>query len=304
MIAEVLAAAGVREAEWTPLADATFNTAYRIRPPGLVVKVSPPPDAPALTYERGLLRTEALFCETAASTVPVPHVVHTDFSGRLVDGDVLVMTELPGDNWASRRLSPAERAALRAELGGLVARLHRISGTGFGYPGRLSPSWRTAFTAMLDAVLADAERFAAALPVPLDHLRTTLEHSTGVLSDVRTPVLVHFDLWPGNILLGDSGITGFVDGERAFWGDPLADLVSTALFGDIERDPGFVHGYREAGGDLVFDDAARVRLALYRCYLYLIMLVETVPRGSGDSAATRLAAAQLRRALTFLGRSS
>lgn len=304
MIAGVLAAAGVREAEWTPLTGATFNTAYRVRPPGLVVKVSPPPDAPALTYERGLLRAEALFCETAATAVPVPRVVHTDFSGRLVDGDVLVMTELPGDSWAAHRVPPAERAALRTELGGLVARLHRITGTGFGYPDRLSPSWRTAFAAMLDAVLADAERFAAALPVPLDRIRTTLMARTDVLSEVRTPVLVHFDLWPGNILLGDSGITGFVDGERAFWGDPLADLVSTALFGDIERDAAFRRGYREAGGELVFDDAARVRLALYRCYLYLIMLVETVPRGGGAPATIQLASAHLRRALTFLGRSS
>ncbi|WP_409179634.1 phosphotransferase family protein [Amycolatopsis sp. VS8301801F10] len=302
MIADVLGEAGVRQAEWTPLTGATFNTAYRVRPPELVVKVSPPPDAPALTYERGLLRTEARFYELAAAAVPVPRVVHTDFSGRLVDGDVLVMTELPGDSWATRRLPPAERAARRTELGGLVAGLHRITGTGFGYPGRLSPSWRTAFTAMLAAVLADAERFAVALP--LDQIRTTLLARTGVLSAVRTPVLVHFDLWQGNILLGDSGITGFVDGERAFWGDPLADLVSTALFGDIERDADFCRGYRDAGGDLVFDDAVRVRLALYRCYLYLIMLVETVPRGCGAPAAIQLATAHLRRALAFLGRFS
>ncbi|WP_406636011.1 phosphotransferase [Amycolatopsis sp. WGS_07] len=304
MIAEVLAAAGVRQAKWTPLSGASFNTAYRIRPPGLVVKVSPPPDAPALTYERGLLRTEALFYETAAAAVPVPRVVHTDFSRRLVDGDVLVMTELPGDSWAARRVPPTKRAALRAELGSLVARLHRITGTGFGYPSAVSSSWRTAFTAMLDAVLADAERFSAALPVPISQVRTTLMASTAVLAEVRTPVLVHFDLWPGNILLGESGITGFIDGERAFWGDPLADLVSLALFGDIERDADFVRGYREAGGALVFDDAARVRLALYRCYLYLIMLVETVPRGGGAPATIRLADAHLRRALTFLGRSS
>ncbi len=51
------------------------------------------------------------------------------------------------------------------------------------------------------------------------------------------PVLVHFDLWPGNILVerpaaGEARIGGLVDGERMFWGDPLADFVSLALLGE------------------------------------------------------------------------
>ncbi|MFF1835420.1 hypothetical protein ACFVXE_14600 [Streptomyces sp. NPDC058231] len=38
-------------------------------------------------------------------------------------------------------------------------------------------------------------------------------------------------------------------------------------------------GYEEGSGrPMVFDASVRLRLALYRCYLYLIMLVETVPR--------------------------
>ncbi|MCE0445764.1 hypothetical protein LT493_14900 [Streptomyces tricolor] len=51
-----------------------------------------------------------------------------------------------------------------------MARLHRLTGPGFGYPsgalGPLAPDWRTAFTAMLDAVLADARDYAAELPRP------------------------------------------------------------------------------------------------------------------------------------------
>ena len=87
--------------------------------------------------------------------------------------------------------------------------------------------------------------------------------------------LVHFDLWQGNILLEDNRISGLIDGERAFWGDPLAEMVSLALFDDIERDESFLAGY----GEVDFDAASRWRLAAYRAYLYLIMLIETVPRG-------------------------
>lgn len=64
-----------------------------------------------------------------------------------------------------------------------------------------------------------------------------------------------------------------------FWGDPLAEFVSLNLFGEPEDDAALLDGYRAGGGDTGFDTAARLRMALYRCYLYLIMLVEAVPRG-------------------------
>jgi fructosamine-3-kinase len=64
-----------------------------------------------------------------------------------------------------------------------------------------------------------------------------------------------------------------------FWGDPVADFVSLALFGDMEDDADFLSGYAAVAGPPPFDESVRLRLALYRAYLYLIMLVETAPRG-------------------------
>jgi aminoglycoside phosphotransferase (APT) family kinase protein len=99
---------------------------------------------------------------------------------------------------------------------------------------------------------------------------------------VTTPVLVHFDLWDGNILVESSPagrrVGALIDAERAFWGDPLAEFVSLALFADIEQDLAFLQGYRAAGGTAAFDRAARQRLSLYQAYLYLIMWVEAAPR--------------------------
>ncbi len=111
----------------------------------------------------------------------------------------------------------------------------------------------------------------------------TVRAALPALDEVTTPRLVHFDLWNGNILVDRPAgqgprIGGLIDGERMFWGDPLADFVSLALLGDIRRDQAFLAGYREAGGRAEFDAPARLRLALYRTYLYLIMVAETVPR--------------------------
>ena len=158
--------------------------------------------------------------------------------------------------------------------------------------GALRETWRAAFLDMVNAVLADAETFAVTLPRPIADILQWFDDRAAALDEVTTPVLVHFDLWDGNILVesGPAGprIGALIDAERAFWGDPLAEFVSLALDGDIERDTAFLDGYRAAGGAIAFDTAARQRLSLYRAYLYLIMWVETAPRGFGQELLDRI----------------
>ena len=77
-------------------------------------------------------------------------------------------------------------------------------------------------------------------------------------------------------------IGALIDAERAFWGDPLAEFVSLALLADINDDPAFLAAYRDAGGPATLDETSGIRLALYRAYLYLIMLIEAEPRGFGE----------------------
>lgn len=279
----------------------TFNTVYRLGladGSGAILKLAPGPAAPLLQYERGILRTEARFYQEARhrTGVPVPEVLHIGFGQRSVEGDFLLLSELPGTPWhGHRHLGDATTRRLRYELGGLIAELHTMTGTTFGYPEEsiapLCPTWRPAFLAMVEAVLADAERFAVQLPRPTAHIHDAVVAAADVLGQVPTAVLVHFDLWDGNILLdqhsGALRISGIIDAERAFWGDPVADFVSLALFADIEEDTAFLAGYRAAGGQVQFDQSLRDRLRLYRIYLYLIMLVEATPRGYSGARHTR-----------------
>ncbi|MEV5104512.1 phosphotransferase family protein [Streptomyces massasporeus] len=285
----ILRAAGLdpgRLAHLAPLTGGTYNTVEELRLTDggrYVLKVPPAAAVPGLRHEKRLLVSEAEFYRSAARAgVPAPHEVSTG-------DDFLLMTAVPGEPWDGM-LTDTEQLALRTELGRQVARLHRVTGPGFGYPsgalGPLAPDWRTAFTAMFDAVLDDARRYGARLPRPVDAVARAAASAYGALDEVTDPCLVHFDLWRGNILVdrtdGQARIGGLIDGERMFWGDPLADFVSLALLGDIRKDEEFLAGYREAGGRARFDTAARLRLALYRAYLYLIMLTETVPREADE----------------------
>ncbi len=307
-LARVLAALGAGErdiASRVTLTGGTYNTVTRVTLTDgrdWVVK-TPPPHTAALRYERDLLVNEVTFYTAAARAggPVIPRVVRSEADPASPTGAYLVMTARPGRPWHEAGLTAdaGDEPRLRAELGRLVGLLHAVTapagpGSGFGYPaepfGPLSPTWRTAFTAMTEAVLADADAYRARLPYPVGHIRTVLAGAARLLDEVARPALVHFDLWPGNLLVaGEPGartIGGIIDGERMFWGDPVADFVSPALFGDIEQDRDFLDGYaRSTGGAVEFTDSLRTRLALYRSYLYLIMLVETVPRGVGPEAA-------------------
>lgn len=277
------------------LTDGWFNTAYRVllddgRP--AVVKIAPPPEAAVLRYERGILTTEAMVYGRIAGLpgggVPTPDLLHAD-------QDFLVVSLLDGTPWdkAAERLPPAVRTALRRELGAITARLHTIAPPHgrFGYPAAESAlsacDWRTAFTAMVDALLDDAARWRSPLDVPPGAVRTLVAEGAYALDQVTEPRLVHFDLWPGNIFVepGDGGrparITGLIDHERAFWGDPAAELVSLAFGGDTGPDSDFAAGYTEAGGHLDHGPAFRHRLALYHLYLGLLLVIECGPRGFG-----------------------
>ena len=284
-LAAVLAKAGMSwelVAESHVLAGGTFNDVHLVRLTDgtrLVVKLPPGPAVRLLRYEQGMAGTEALYYRLAGQREPVtvPAVIAVDDTG-------LVMTYCPGTPWPQLTPRPAgvERDELRAELGRWVASLHTITGTGFGYPsqalGPLRETWREAFLAMVDAVLEDAGTYAVTLPRPAADIQTLFAGQAAVLDEVTTPVLVHFDLWDGNILVDGDRVGALIDAERAFWGDPLAELVSLALFGDIEQDVAFLNAYRAAGGTVTFDAATRRRLSLYQAYLYLIMWVEAVPR--------------------------
>lgn len=293
-ILEAVGVAGERLARCRSLDGGTYNAVEELLLDDgsrYVLKVPPPSAAPGMSHERELLASEAEFYRAAATVdVVAPRVVGVCLDESASTGRYLLMTACPGEPWDSS-LTDGEQAGLRGELGRQVARLHRVTGPGYGYPsgalGPLAEDWRTAFTTMYDAVLDDARRYRAWLPRPVDEVARTAKAAYDALDEVSEPCLVHFDLWQGNILVerpeggASPVIGGLIDGERMFWGDPLADFVSLALLGDIKQDEAFLAGYQEAGGHAEFTPAARRRLALYRSYLYLIMHIELVPRASG-----------------------
>ena len=318
-VAAVVAPVGaVEDAE--PLSGGLFATVLRVALTDgrhVVVKVTGADTTRLLRYEHGIPGTEAAVFRLAhRAGLPVPAVLHVDGSREHVDADVVVTEHLPGVLWEGLDLDPAAARRVRRSLGSAMARLHRITGDRFGYPapesGLSRTTWPEAFAAMVEAVLADADRWD--VPLPHARLRAAVAACQDVLATITTPRLVHADLWPGNVLLdpADHHLTALLDAERALWGDPVFELVGADQLGAGAVDPELLDGYRAAGGDLGLGDgkpgagdaAAWTRLRLYRAYFACLLVVEIVPRAyAGDWVAgyAAIARGNLDRMLDELG---
>lgn len=308
-LTSLVAPLGVLE-ETELLTGGQFATTYRVTLSDgerVVVKTAPTRTDQLLAYEHDLLRAEALVYGLAASlpALRMPTVLLTDFSRTVLPSDALVVSHLPGVPLVDAGFGPAasdpRTARAERETGAVLAALHELTGPAFGYPcGRQAPTWRESFTGMVDELLDDAALWSVA--VPAEDVRAVMSRHADVLDDVVRPALVHTDLWAGNLFVdpASGALLGVIDPERAFWGDPLADLVGIDPMGREPGTPALLDGY----GPLDIDSpSARTRLDLYRMRLCLVMMIEITPRRfEGDWVEPHRSAvtANLHRALEAL----
>ncbi|NEN51081.1 hypothetical protein G3R41_09030 [Modestobacter muralis] len=119
----------------------------------------------------------------------------------------------------------------------------------FGHPGRpdlCARTWPEAIRWIVDALLDDAVRYSMVLPLPSEVVRERLHAAAAGLGAGTTPVRVHLDLSDANVVVdlqrSTPQVTEFNHHERAFRGDPAADLVPPALLGDVAEDADLLAG--------------------------------------------------------------
>lgn len=216
-----------------------FNTTYRLhfaerRP--LILRLAPPAGARLFRHEADLMRRECAIQPHLAMAGPViPGLVAADLSGTLVPRSWVLLECLDGELWSelADHLSPEDHTSIWRQFGQQVRRIHAISGLRYGSPlAARNPRYSEWLRHLVRLHALDLRD----LDLAVDGLATfqdLLDEGRSLIDQVGTPRLVHGDLWPRNVLLTRRRkrwcISGILDSERAFWGEPGAEWIFSFL---------------------------------------------------------------------------
>lgn len=271
--------------------EGTLNTVYLIEgthslSEGVILKTAPAVDTVMPNLEKGGLYTEFYVYQLLKEqNIPIPKMFGYDFSRKDIPCDYLFLERVKGKSWSKYlldfKLIRKSNPSLMKQLGKINAVLHGVEGDWFGYIKdngcHRYDLWSDAFTAMVNDLLEEAKQRGYNLPYT--EIRAAVNSRRELLDEIKKPKLVNFDMWTGNIYLasnkGKLNISGIIDFERFFFGDPLATFPSF-VHTKLEKESNFISGYSEViGKPFKLKDEDRSRLVLYSIYAYLVEVVGT-----------------------------
>ncbi|HSG80178.1 MAG TPA: phosphotransferase family protein, partial [Acidimicrobiia bacterium] len=184
--------------------------------------------------------------------IPTPEPLWLEPEGGRLGRAAFAMTRLPGD--PLRREGQEVRDRIAAQLGALLAKLHRLGPVdlGDGLPGSSAGATRSEL-ARWRRQYEDRRRGSVPL---MGALLAWLE--ARVPESDRPATLLWGDAGPHNSLHVDGEITGLLDWELAHNGDPLEDLGGALWAVELVADPEItVAAYEAESGSAVDRDALR-----------------------------------------------
>lgn len=273
---------------YTELSEGFCNIAYRIEfsdGEKSILKIAPQFNRTLLRNEKCLMNAEVNAMKLAENipSVRTAKVQYYDTSKTLCTGDYFIMECLEGESLAAMgdKLSESEKALIYSEIGGIVRDIAKIKGERFGqlYDGAEDfDKFYELVNMLIRNVLADAGEKDILIGVSPEEIFTLLETHKAAFEDVF-PVLVHYDLWEGNIFVKNGHACALIDWERALWGDVLME----DRFRRHSVNDSFLQGF----GQTEFSEAERIRILWYDVILYLTMMTEGSFREYPDDSQYR-----------------
>ncbi len=212
------------------------------------------------------------------NAVKVAEVYYYDTSHTICDGNYFFMEVLEGKSCSSLgdTLTEEEKSRINYEAGQIERNITSICGEKFGFLGEKKRYEKLFdfFHQMISNVLSDAKKKEVDLGISADEVLQQLVQHKPYFEEVTQPVLVHWDMWEGNIFIKDKHVSGIIDWERAVWGEAFMD----DRFRRASRNQDFLRGY----GQEEFSEAEQKRIYWYDVLLYLTMMTEGAYREYED----------------------
>ncbi|MBR3816098.1 MAG: aminoglycoside phosphotransferase family protein [Clostridia bacterium] len=267
--------------EVSELKGGTFNRVFGVSTEKrkYAVKVVCDSKKEVLTYEKGLIETEVKVYELLQGTQSVyfPKIHGFNYADGY-EHKYLIMDFVEGSMLNKTKLSKEEYGEVMYSLGKAMAEIHRVRGEGFGYMQcGLKSTMREAYLSMTDNLIADARRKVRDIPFA-DRVRRAIDENISAFDSVTVPVLNHFDLWGGNIVVKDGKLSALIDCERAMFGVPEGDFISLDYLApfNIEKNRQLVEGYNSVASEKIsFEGDSLKRFYLMRLLLGMIVFTES-----------------------------
>lgn len=248
-----------------------------------ILKISSPIKTGFMTNECNLMEAEVKAMKLVAekTDIKVAKVYRYDTTKELCDGDYFFMERLEGTSWISvmDSLGEERNSGLRMAVGKLQKQLSEITGDAFGLLGDHTHQFGNLYEFiyfLIHNVLDDAAKRDVVIGVHQNEILEKLSKDQGIFEAVKTPTLVHWDMWEGNIFVKEGNISGIIDWERAMWGEPFMD----DRFRYHNRRDDFLKGF----GINEFSEDERRRIYWYDILLYLTMMTEVTYREYEDDS--------------------
>lgn len=270
-----------------PLTGGTFNSVYKVETKdskAYIIKIAPDKDTFVLTYEKDIIKNELEFFELTKNckNVRFPKI----YGYNLNDSyryKYIIMEFVEGQMLNKSKLSKKEKSDVMYKLGRAMAEIHAITDENkFGYMQTPCETFRQAYKAMAENVINDGLKVTKSFPC-LDRIKAAIEKHSDAFDLAENAHLIHFDLWPGNIIVKDGELYSIIDCERCMFGDPVGDFISLDYISPFKKavPQEVIDGYNsESEKKLSFNKNELTRFYLMRLYLGLIVYTETYYRCS------------------------
>jgi aminoglycoside phosphotransferase (APT) family kinase protein len=208
-----------------------YNSTYRVSVDGtpVVLRIAPEP-AKQFRSERQLMRNEYASVPWLTALAPMmPRVIAADWSHEVIGRDYVIQSFLDGVPGPEglRAYPRTEWPAFYRQLGTIARDVHAVRGPRFGPVAEPTyAKWSEAVVASLADIAADLDSIGLDA-VDVREIAAVAASGREVLDEITEPRMLAGDLWTVNVMLAEGAptptITGVLDLDRTWWGDPAAD---------------------------------------------------------------------------------
>ena len=206
--------------------------------------------------------------------IPTPILLKYDNSRKICESPYIFMSYIEGKNYLmiKENLNEEKIAKIEYQLGKISSKICSIIGKEYFLPSQPNKKFNNNYEFVLnlfELLLNDAKLKNMNLGKNnYQKIKETIIKNEKILNDNVNVCLCHTDIWDGNILINNNGVTGIVDFSDLYYCDELMTFYFHTI--DGKTSPEFLRGYNKNN----LTNEEKTRIEIYRMYVILKMIVD------------------------------